>query len=320
MRPTHRLLSVTFAVLLLTGAFAGCAPVSTLNALSPHSTYVLTEGVAYGSLPRQQLDIYRPVLPAPSGGWPVAVFFYGEAWNKGERADYRFVGEALASRGVLTLVADYRLYPDVKYPAFLEDSARAVAYTLNHAKSLGGNARRVFIVGHSAGGYNAAMLALDPRWLQAAGTSPQALAGWVGLAGPYDFYPIEDQEARPVFFHPNYPPDSQPGAFVSPRAPRTFLGAARKDSVVSPQRNTVALGQKLKAAGVPVQIRLYNTVGNVTMAASLAPPLRWLTPVLDDVANFIDTGRPVRRHLSVADPAAVPLPAGTGAASLVPPS
>jgi len=320
MRSTQRLLSVIFAALLLTGILAGCAPVSTLNALSPHSTYVLNEGVAYGALPRQRLDVYRPVLPPPNGGWPVAVFFYGDTWNKGERADYRFVGEALASRGVLTLVADYRLYPDVTYPAFLEDSARAVAYALNHAKSLGGNARRVYVVGHSAGGYNAAMLALDPRWLQAAGTSPQALAGWVGLAGPYDFYPIEDPDARPVFLHPNYPPKSQPGEFVSARAPRTFLGAARRDSIVNPQRNTVALGQKLRAAGVPVQIKLYNTVGHASMAAAMAAPLRWLTPVLDDVANFIETGRPVRRQVNIAEPDVAPLPPSAGAVSLSPPT
>jgi acetyl esterase/lipase len=303
MRSTPRLLRVSLAALLLTGALAACAPVSTLNVLSPRSTYVLTEGVAYGTSPRQQLDVYTPVLPAPNGGWPVAVFFYGGTWNDGNRADYRFVGEALASRGVLTMVADYRLYPEVKYPAFLEDSAHAVAYALANAKSLGGNARRVYIVGHSAGSYNAAMLALDPRWLKAAGTSPDALAGWVGLAGPYDFYPIENPNAQPVFSHPEYPPHSQPGEFVSSRAPRTFLGAARRDSLVDPQRNTVALGEKLKAAGVPVQVKLYKHVGHVTMAASMAAPLRWLAPVLDDVANFIETGRPARRQLSVAEPA-----------------
>ena len=306
MHPTPRLFRVILAALLLTGAVSGCAPVSTLNALSPRSTYVLTEGVAYGTLPRQRLDVYRPVLPAPNGGWPVAVFFYGDTWNEGERADYRFVGEALASRGILTLVADYRLYPEVKYPTFLEDNAMAVAYALKHARSLGGNARRLYIVGHSAGGYNAAMLALDRRWLEAAGTSPEALAGWVGLAGPYDFYPIEDPEAQPVFSHPDYPPNSQPGDFVSPGAPRAFLGATRWDIHVNPRRNTVALGEKLRAAGVPVQIRLYHGLGHGTTTASMAAPLRWLTPVLDDVANFIETGRPVRRQISAADPAGAP--------------
>ena len=138
----------------------------------PSSTYTLTEGVNYGALPRQQLDIYQPTSAAPAGGWPVVVFFYGGSWNWGERAEYQFVGEALASRGVLTLVADYRLYPEVRYPDFLDDSALAVAYGLRESARLGGNPKRVFVMGHSAGAYNAAMLALDERWLQAAGQSP----------------------------------------------------------------------------------------------------------------------------------------------------
>jgi len=292
--PSRRL---ALAALLSATALGACAPVTPLNVLSPSSTYTLTDGVPYGTQPRQLLDIYTPVVNPPIGGWPVAVFFYGGTWRDGERKDYRFVGEALASRGILTLVADYRLYPSVKYPTFLEDSALAVAYGLKNAARLGGNARRVYVVGHSAGAYNAAMVALDPRWLQAVGATPDALAGWVGLAGPYDFYPIENPDVMPVFDHPNYPPDSQPGAFVSERSPRTFLGTARSDKSVNPQRNTIALGEKLKAAGVPVQVRIYKHIGHTTLAASLAAPLRWLAPVLDDVANFIDTGRPARRSL-----------------------
>lgn len=296
MKPT-RLLRVAVPMLVLAGALAACAPVQTLNALTPRSTYELTADVPYGTHSRQQLDVYRPTATAPAGGWPVAVFFYGGTWNGGDRADYRFVGEALASRGILTLVADYRVYPEVRYPSFVEDSAAAVAYGLRQAAALGGNPRRVFVVGHSAGAYNAAMVALDPRWLKAAGTAPSALAGWVGLAGPYDFYPIENPDAKPVFFHPDYPPKSQPFEFVSANAPRTFLGAAKKDKLVDPQRNAVALGKRLKDAGVPVQVKLYRHVGHVTLAASMAAPLRWLAPVLDDVAVFIDTGRPVPRQM-----------------------
>jgi acetyl esterase/lipase len=286
------------ALLLSATALTACAPVAPLNALASRSTYELTEGVAYGTLPRQLLDVYTPVIPAPAGGWPVAVFFYGGTWRDGQREDYRFVGEALASRGILTLIADYRLFPEVKYPTFLQDSALAVAYGLRQAARLGGNPRRLYVVGHSAGAYNAAMVALDPRWLKANGASPDQLAGWVGLAGPYDFYPIENPDVMPVFDHPNYPPDSQPGDHVSERSPRTFLGTARSDKAVDPKRNTLALGEKLKAAGVPVQVRVYKHIGHTTLAASLAGPLRWLAPVLDDVANFIDTGRPARRSLS----------------------
>jgi acetyl esterase/lipase len=218
----------------------------------------------------------------------VAVFFYGGSWNRGERADYRFVGEALASRGVLTLVADYRLYPEVRYPAFLEDGAQAVALALRDASRWGGDAKRVFVVGHSAGAYNAAMLALDGRWLKAAGRQPSELAGWVGLAGPYDFLPIVNPDVRPVFFHPDVPAGTQPIAYVDSASPPSFIGAARKDSLVDPERNSVGLANRLQAAGRPVTLRLYDRVNHITLAAAFSAPLRWLAPVLDDVASFIN--------------------------------
>ncbi len=278
---------------MLTAAVAACS--SGINFLKPSSTHDLNEGVSYGSNPRQKLDIYRPTSPAPAGGWPVVVFFYGGSWNWGSRGEYQFVGEALASRGVLTLVADYRLYPEVRYPDFLTDSAAALAYGLREASKLGGNPKRVFVMGHSAGAYNAAMLALDERWLRAAGQSPTALAGWVGLAGPYDFLPITNPEAQPVFHHPNYPAGSQPLAYARKGTPPAFLGAAAKDKLVNPQRNTVGLANKLQAADVPVTLRLYDGVNHVTLVASMAWSLRWMSPVLDDVSAFVkrdDLARP----------------------------
>ena len=268
-------------------ALAACSPLGTLNAVIPGSSYTLSANVAYGPLPRQRLDIYRPTAAAPAAGWPVLVFFYGGSWNRGEKADYKFVGEALASRGVLTLVADYRLYPAVRYPDFLKDSALALGYGLNEAKPLGGDAKRVFVMGHSAGGYNAAMLALDARWLSGTGHAPAELAGFIGLAGAYDFLPMTNPDAQPVFFHPHYPPNTQPIEFALASAPRTFLGAAVKDSLINPQRNTVGLADRLKSAGVPVTLRMYEGVSHITLLASLAWPLRFLAPTLEDVVAFI---------------------------------
>ncbi|RYF80384.1 MAG: alpha/beta hydrolase, partial [Comamonadaceae bacterium] len=221
-RPRVWLAAALAAVALL----AGCSGAGTLNALSGRTGYNLQADVPYGELDRQKLDIYTPTTAAPAGGWPLVVFFYGGTWNSGERVDYRFVGAALAAQGVLTLVADYRLYPQVRYPDFVADSAKAVAYGLDQAKRLGANPLRVFVMGHSAGGYNAAMLALDARWLQAQGHRPQELAGWIGLAGPYDLFPTENPDVQPVFFHPNYPPGSQPIAYAPADAPPTFVGAA----------------------------------------------------------------------------------------------
>ena len=269
-------------------SLAACAPTATLNALTPRSTHTLSEGVAYGPLARHRLDIYRPQAIAPTAGFAVVVFFYGGSWNRGERADYKFIGEALASRGVLTLVADYRLYPEVRYPDFLSDSALALAYGLTQARALGGDPKRVFVMGHSAGGYNAAMLALDARWLRATGHSPGELAGFIGLAGAYDFLPMTKPDTRPVFFHPNYPAGTQPVDYVSATSPRSFVGAAKTDTLIDPQRNSVGLATRLQAAGVPVTLRLYDRVNHITLAAAMAAPLRWLAPVLDDVAAFID--------------------------------
>jgi acetyl esterase/lipase len=277
-------------LLACTLSLAGCS--SGINKLTPGSTYVLSEGVAYGALPRQKLDIYRPTASAPAGGWPVVVFFYGGTWTWGERAEYRFVGEALASRGVLTLVADYSLYPNGRYPDFLNDSAAAVAYGLRESARLGGNPRRLFAMGHSAGAYNAAMLALDERWLKAVGQSPSALAGWVGLAGPYDFLPIVNPNAQLVFHHPDYPAGTQPVDYVRAGLPPAFLGAALDDKLVDPERNSVPMAAKLKAAGVPVTLKLYDNIDHVLLAASMAWSLRWMSPVLDDVAGFIKQEAP----------------------------
>lgn len=270
-------------------ALAGCSPARMLNAWLPGDTHTLTADVAYGDGPRQHLDIYRPRSPVPAGGYPVVLFFYGGSWNTGSRADYRFVGEALAAQGILALVADYRLYPQVRYPDFLHDCARALAYALREAPQLAGDVRRVFVMGHSAGAYNAAMLALDERWLAPLGLSPKQLSGWIGLAGPYDFIPVVNPDVRPVFHHPNEPPESQPIRYADRQAIRSFLGAARADSLVNPQRNTEQLAQRLQRAGTDVTLRWYERANHVTLAGAFARPLRWIAPVLDDVEHFVKT-------------------------------
>ena len=280
--------------LLGVAALAACSPTAVLNALAPRDTVTITRDVAYAGGARRRLDIYRPTAAAPAAGWPVAVFFYGGSWNEGERADYRFVGEAFASRGIVALVADYRLHPEVSYPDFLADSAKALAWGLDHARGLGGDPRRVFVVGHSAGGYNAAMLALDSRWLRAEGHALPELAGWVGLAGPYDFFPSRNPDVQPVFHHPDYPAGGQPIEHATASALPAFLGAARNDRLVDPQRSTVGLARRLEAAGTPVTLRLYEGVSHTTLIGAFAAPLRFLAPVLDDVSRFILDAPPAR--------------------------
>ena len=294
----HLLIWIVLPLFVLV-AVAACAPLRTLNALaSAGNGHTLKPGVAYGPLARQRLDIFTPAgaptAAPPPGGWPLVVFFYGGSWNTGERADYGFVASALAARGVLTLVADYRLYPEVRYPEFLNDSALALAWGLTEAARLGANPKRVFVMGHSAGAYNAAMLALDPRWLAATGHTPAELAGWVGLAGPYDFFPTDNLAAQPVFFHPHYPAHAQPIEFPSARAPRSFLAAPVNDAVVSPTRSTASLARGLEAAGVPVTLKLYERASHITLIGAFSPALRWVAPVLDDLLAFLLAAPPAR--------------------------
>ena len=270
-------------------ALTGCSPATFLNAAAPNTTYECFTDIAYAPNPRQRLDVYRPsdALQRPAGGWPVALFFYGGSWRSGERGSYRFLGEALASRGVLTLIADYRLYPEVRYPDFVRDSALALAWTYRELRGYGGDRQRLYVMGHSAGGYNAAMLALDRRWLGEHGLQPAILAGWIGLAGPYNFAPIGGRMIQPIFSHPDTPPDSQPIVHVSAKSPRAFIGTAARDGLVDPQRNARQLAARLSAAQVPVTLRVYDDVDHFTLIGAFSRPMRFIAPVLDDVAEFI---------------------------------
>lgn len=274
---------------LLLMLLTACSPLRLINALGTGEDARETRGIAYGEGDRRMLDVYAPLDAREA---PVVVFFYGGSWRGGSRADYAFVGHALAARGIVTVIPDYRVYPEVSYPDFLVDSAQAVAWALREVGAYGGDTQRVFVMGHSAGGYNAAMMALDARWLEAAGSRPQALAGWIGLAGPYEFLPIINPRVKPVFHHPDTPPDSQPIVHVTSASPPALLIAAAKDVLVEPERNTGAMAEKLRAAGVPVSEHYFKRVGHSTLIGSLSPPLRRFAPTLDEIDAFVNrTGR-----------------------------
>jgi acetyl esterase/lipase len=269
------------------GGLAACSPLAALNALSPGGGSDATTGIAFGTGPRLKLDIYRPARAA--GAAPVVVFFYGGNWSSGERADYAFVGRALASRGMVVVIPDYRLYPEVKYPDFLDDAAQAVAWTAQHIGAYGGDPARLFVMGHSAGAYNAAMMALDASRLRRRGMDPARLAGWIGLAGPYDFIPIDNPTAKLVFPYPATPAASQPVNHLGGAAVPALLIAARKDSLVNPQRNTGGMAAALRARGVPVTEIYHDGVSHTTLVGSLAAPLRLLAPTLDEVEKFVES-------------------------------
>lgn len=269
-----------------------CAPLDALNRLVAEDTHRRVVDMAYGTHPRHSIDLYLPLGDPPDAGWPVLLFFYGGSWQSGSRREYRFLGEALASRGILAAVADYRLYPEVRYRGVLEDSAAALAWVKGEVGSLGGDRSRIFVAGHSAGAFNAAMLALDATWLSAHALRPQeALAGWVGIAGPYDFRPLIDRALMAIFNPPDDPettPDAtQPIFYADTGAPPALLMAAREDHIVYPGVNTGGLAQRLRRLQVPVTERYYRRANHYTVVGAFAETLRPIAPVLEDVCRFI---------------------------------
>ena len=277
---------------MLPALLTACSALDVLNATVPSDTYRSTADLVYGNHPRQKLDVYLPNQPLAdkalaSGGAPMIVFFYGGSWSSGDRADYRFIGEALAAQGIAVVVADYRLSPEVRYPVFVQDSALATRWAFDNAQKYGADPTRIFVMGHSAGAYNAAMLALDKRWLGAVGLSPAKLAGWIGLAGPYDFLPISDRKTQVAFEWPNTPVDSQALFHASSASPPALLLAPEKDNLVNTQRSTVGMANRLKSSGVRVESELFDTVSHVTIVATIASVLRGRAPVLERVTAFV---------------------------------
>jgi acetyl esterase/lipase len=247
-----------------------------------------TRDLAYGAHPRQRVDFYQPKRgKAPA---PVIVFFYGGSWQSGNRADYAFVAAALVRQGFVVAIPDYRVYPEVKFPDFLEDAAASVAFVMNHAAAHGGAADEVFLMGHSAGAYNAVMLALAPVFLREAGSSPRRLAGVIGLSGPYDFLPLRDPVLKVIFSPPDDVRNTQPISYAHGEAPPLLLLHGGADITVLP-RNTTALAAKLRAAGGIVETKIYPALGHVGMILSLLPWLAWRAPVFADVLAFCAAAR-----------------------------
>lgn len=283
----------TIIIMSLLFSLSACASTRLINTFVPDDGYLVHGNLGYGELPRQAVDVYEPVPRLAKA--PVVVFFYGGRWSGGTRDFYRFVGQALASRGYVTVIADYRLYPEVKFPAFVEDGAQAVRWAREHAQEYGGDPARLFVMGHSAGAHIAAMLALDPQYLKAVGGSRDWLAGMVGLSGPYDFLPLTDDDLKDMFGPPERYPQSQPINFVDGQNPPLLLLHGRTDTTVK-LGNTVNLSEKVRAKGGPVETIIYPVMGHIRMVASLAAPLRWTSSVLDDVSEFIHKQSAERAH------------------------
>jgi acetyl esterase/lipase len=273
-------LAVAAACVLLNGCRAPEFMVANLP--NAFSRLRLHTDLAYGSEPRQRLDI---VAPRQGTNRPVVIFWYGGSWIQGRKADYRFVGVALAKQGFVAVLPDYRLYPKVTFPMFDEDGARAVAWVQRHVSEYGGDPTHVVLMGHSAGGHTAAFLAFNHEFLRKYGADPDGIAGLIGLSGTYVFTPDSDT-LRAAFPPPYSVKDWQPIRFVDSKAPPTLLLHGLADRDVLPQE-AIELRDALMKVHVPVTLDLFPRRGHADTVASFAVVTRWRTPALEEAAQFV---------------------------------
>ena len=280
---THPVLLLPVLALL-----AGCqqAGFAVANLPTQFGRASVARDIAYGAEPWQKLDIYQPASSGPDARDTI-VFFYGGRWTSGSRDDYRFVGEAFAKKGFTTVIPDYAKYPQVRFPVFVEDGAKALAWVHDHIAVYQGNPRRIHVAGHSAGAHIGALLAADKHYLSAFNKSPsQVIASFAGLADPYALTP-DEPDLQDMFGPPTRYPAMQVTTFIDGREPPMLLVWGSGDNTVK-RSNLDRLQTSIEAKGGQVRAIIYPNANHISILGALS----WVNPgglpVLDDLTHFFN--------------------------------
>jgi len=273
------IVAITACVVMACGGLAFTA--ANLPALA--GNFERRADLAYGADVRQRLDVYTPKNAADR---PIIVFWYGGGWESGKKSQYRFVGAALADAGYVTVLPDYRLYPQVKFPAFVQDGAAALSWVVSHAREIGGDPKRIFVAGHSAGAHLAAMLAYDRAQLERVALPPGTVRGFIGLSGPYALDPNTDTY-RAIFGAPYGLADWQPVQLARTGAPAALLIHGEADAVVD-IGHARRMAAALQGLGVPVTLRTYSGRGHRDTVVAFAAPAPHKLPVLEEIRRFVE--------------------------------
>lgn len=281
-----RKLLISLVTLML---LSGCSGLGVLNSMTTDDGYAVASNIPYDANTGMSLDMYNF---RGSHDAPVVIFLYGGRWTEGSKEQYKFVGQALTSQGFIAVIPDYRKYPQVRFPSFVQDAAKAVKWTRDNIQKYGGDPRKIFIMGHSAGAHIGAMLTLNEEYLKAAGGSRSWIRGMIGLAGPYDFLPLTAPDLRDLFGPPDRYELSQPILFVDGKNPPMLLLHAEDDETVL-VKNTRNLAKAIARAGGPVETLIYPKIGcpafnsHYCILATIAAPLRKQSDVLAGITDFI---------------------------------
>lgn len=275
-----RLMTAFCAVVSL----AACSPASLLNVFVPSEGYKVEKSLAYGDDARHKLDLY---IPAESEEpLPVIVFFYGGSWDSGNRQDYLFMGEALASQGFLVAIPDYRIFPNVRFPAFVEDGALALRWLTDDVGKFGGDPEKIIMMGHSAGAHIAALLVFDERYLRAQGLKAEDFQAFVGLSGPYAFDPLAYDSTEEIFATAEDADEARPVTFVSGKSIPVLLLHGGNDTTVLPI-NSQKLAEKVRSEGGKSEYREYPGTGHASMVLSFAAPFRSDAPIYAETIAYL---------------------------------
>ncbi len=275
-----RLALFVIAIITALGLFASCAPVTFLNTITPSTSYKLAKDIAYGSDTRQKLDIYTPNKPRSDQA--VLVFIHGGSWSDGNKNMYKFIGEAFATQGFTTVISNYRMHPQVQYPEFVNDTAAAIAFTANRFSGA-----PLFVLGHSAGAYNAMMVTVDPKYLEAQGMQVcKTIKATIGMAGPYGAFPLKKEPYITIF--PNlHKGDDAPAQIKLGPTPPVFLPIGDKDTTVS-DLHSRALAKNIIARGGSAKFKLYPGLNHTDVAKVLSRYFDGDSTLKTDILTFID--------------------------------
>jgi len=293
---TRRFLPASAAALVIAAALS---PATLFNALARVQDDEFVGDIPYAEGGRRRLDVYRAGQASRA---PVIVFFYGGSWQSGAKEIYRFLAVALTARGYVVVIPDYRVYPDVRFPDFLGDGASALRWTHERVHEFGGDPERIFVMGHSAGAYIAAMLALDGSWLRSVGLDPvRDIAGLIGLGGPYDFLPLHDPVLKRIFDGDRA--ETQPITYAQGRKPPALLAAGAADTTVDPA-NSLRLAARLRSFGNDATDLFYRRTGHIGILGGFAPFIGGAFPLLRDIDHFVGRTRGgTPQQIAAAEPA-----------------
>lgn len=257
-----------------------------VNLPTHFSNVQVKRDIAYGPQPWQKLDIYGPADMVQGSSLPVIMFFHGGRWTFGQKEQYAFVANTFAKEGYIVIVPDYSKYPDVRFPAFVEEAALAVSWAYDHSVDYGGNPKSLNVVGHSSGAHIGALVATDPQYLAAYGKDRSIINAYAGLAGPYDFEPKEE-DLKELFGPPDRYPLMQIPTFIDGKQSPMLLLHGAGDEIVG-YHNVENVQKKIQATGGDVEAILYPGIDHTEIVGALSWVLDKKAPVKDDIITFFE--------------------------------